>query len=422
MNHQPNRLDYLYRQYINKSCSLEEMQELFEYVSDPEMKDRLDAIADEHLETLQSPERLPAIDWEFMYNKIIPAGRGTVVEMNEEPKRGMIRYLNFKRMAAAAVILMLLAAGGYWWLGRSPKTEIVTTTTKPAATNEITPGGNKAVLTLADNATIILDNAANGKLAQQGNSVVTKTKDGEVKYEASIVNRQSAIVAYNILSTPRGGQYQLVLPDGSKVWLNSASSIRYPTAFTGNERIVEITGEAYFEVAKASDESGHKKTFAVDILPSTAGVGGGRRGRVEVLGTHFNINAYNDESAIKTTLLEGSVKVSKDAASAIIKPGQQASLSQSSQKSHIIPVQTVDADQVIAWKNGIFNFEKYDIQVVMRQIARWYDIEIVYEDIPKGTYSGQVSRNTNITNVLKILEVMGGVHFKIQGRKVIVSK
>jgi transmembrane sensor len=399
MDHQSDRFDYLYRQYISRACTNEEMQELFEYVSNPEKKDRLDAIAYEHLEELQVPEKMPEIDWEYMYNKIIPQRGGRVI--------GMV----WRKTGVAAAILILLAAGGYWWLVGTPKTDLATTTNKKqAVSHDVAPGGNKAVLKLADGSTIILDSAANGRLAQQGGSVVNKTKDGQLKYESAIGNRESAM-AYNMLATPRGGQYQLVLPDGSAVWLNAASSIRFPTAFTGNERNVEITGEAYFEVKKNA------------AMPFTVKLNNGAA--VRVLGTHFNINAYDDEASSKVTLLEGSVKVgignrqsAIDNNTVILKPGEQTSVSQSSHLSQPIPVQT---DEVVAWKNGSFYFNNTDLQTIMRQVARWYDIDVEYKDVVKNdTLFLEVPRNTSLSEVLKVIESTAGVRLRIEGKKVTV--
>ena len=316
------------------------------------------------------------------------------------------KYNAWWRVAAAAVII--LAAGIYFWFqyGDTHPVQAKNVPGESRFKNDVLPGGDKATLTLANGTQIILDSAANGMLSQQGNSVVNKTRKGELKYE---VRGTKYEVAYNTLSTPNGGQYQLVLPDGSKVWLNAASSIRYPTAFMGNERKVEITGEAYFEVTKNQG-----KPFKVYFSSPTGG------GHVEVLGTHFNINAYIDEATIKTTLLEGSVKVSKNAASAILKPGEQASISQS---SNTIPVQTADVDEVVAWKNGRFEFNGNNIQSVMRQLGRWYDIEVSYEgSMPEVNFMGGISRQENISEVLKMLEITKAVKFKIEGKKIIVTK
>ena len=322
---------------------------------------------------------------------------------NEKPHTPRVRKLIMYSSVAAA-ILVLITAGLYWTILKdAAKKNSIAKDLVHIDSPGITPGANKAVLTLADGSEVVLDNAANGMLAQQNNVQVVKSKDGELKYESAIGNRQSAIT-YNILSTPRGGQYQLVLPDGSTVWLNAASSIRFPTAFTGNERNVEITGEAYFEVKKNA------------TMPFIVKMNNGAT--VKVLGTHFNINAYDDEEAIKTTLLEGSVKITKGAASTILKPGEQASLSHTSQLSQPIPVQT---EEVMAWKNGLFQFNNVTIETVMRQVARWYDVQVVYErNASQELFRGKIYRNADISQLLTILE-LSGAHFKIEGKKIIVQ-
>jgi ferric-dicitrate binding protein FerR (iron transport regulator) len=210
-------------------------------------------------------------------------------------------------------------------------------------------------------------------------------------------------VLYNTVSTPRGGQYQLTLSDGSKVWLNASSSLRFPTAFPGTERRVEITGEAYFEVA--GNES---KPFVVDI----AG-----KGEVEVLGTQFNINAYEDEPAIKTTLLEGKVKVSESngSQSSVLKPGQQAQLA-----NGIRVMDNVDMEEIMAWKTGWFYFDRQELPAIMRQVSRWYDVDVRYEGrISKKSFSGIVGRDNDIKDVLKIME-NAGIRFRIEGSSITV--
>ena len=404
------RLNDLFNRYIHQTCTREEELELMQLLIDPEVAPDVERLVSDCYDQLPVTFALSDENADNMIRRIINSNNA-LVSTPPSPfrlRRMVVRY------AVAAAIILFVSTVVWLFLVRTPKTDLATTGQKTIIKNDVAPGGNKAILTLADHSTIVLDEAANGTLAKQGKTTVIKSGEGQLVYDAKVFTTDHSPLTYNTLATPRGGQYQLVLPDGSKVWLNAASSIRYPTAFTGNERKVEITGEAYFEVAALKLGSGQKMPFKVVIAPPPSGKG---RGEVEVLGTHFNINAYDDEPVIKTTLLEGSVKITKDAASAILKPGEQASLSS---KPQTIPVQTADVEQVIAWKNGLFNFETYDIKTVMRQIARWYDLEVVYESIPKGTYSGELSRNSNLSNVFKILEVMGGVQFKIEGKKVIV--
>jgi transmembrane sensor len=306
------------------------------------------------------------------------------------------------RWVAAASIILLLGTSAYLWLSRTPSSDLVKKENSNHLKQDIAPGGNKAILTLNDGSTIVLDSAANGTLAQQGNAKVLKTNNGQLAY--NIINEKSTEVLYNTLATPRGGQYQLLLPDGSKVWLNATSSIRYPTAFIGNERKVEITGEAYFEVSKDAS-----KKFLVTANGATT----------EVLGTHFNVNAYNDESAMKITLLEGSVKVTNDIFYAILSPGQQAKINQDKK---VEVNKNIDEDEVMAWKNGWFQFNSLQVEDIMRQISRWYDVEVAYETKSNQKhFSGIVSRNSNVSEVLKIME-QAGIKFKIEGKKITVVK
>jgi ferric-dicitrate binding protein FerR (iron transport regulator) len=266
--------------------------------------------------------------------------------------------------------------------------------------NIVAPGGDKAILTLADGSTIILDDTRNGQVAKQGGTQISRQGNGQIVYHASGENTNK--VVFNTLTTPRGGQFSIILPDGSKVWLNAVSSIRYPTAFTGKERKVDITGEVYFEIAQDAS-----KPFKVSVQDM----------EVKVLGTHFNINAYTDEDIIKTTLLSGSISVARSGAVVTLKPGQQARAGNSQPLKVIDHVQV---DEEVAWKQGYFSFYKADLQTVMRQIARWYDVEIVYEgNPPVRQFGGKIDRSANISDVLKILEETK-VNFRMEHRKIIV--
>ncbi len=278
---------------------------------------------------------------------------------------------------------------------------------------DVAPGGNKAVLTLADGSKIILDQAGKGNLAQQAGVQIVKTANGRLVYtirKTAHSNRATMGNLTNTISTPRGGQYQVNLPDGTRVWLNAASSLKFPLNFAGlKERKVELKGEAYFEVEKDAS-----KPFIVQSDQQT----------VQVLGTHFNINSYEDESETKTTLLEGAVKVTamraKKPAQAFLKPGQQARINSASTHVNVI---RVDPMVEIAWKNGQFFFENESIENIMKQISRWYDVEVIYEDDLAGkTVWGSVTRYTNVSKVLSILELTGGIHFKVEGRRIIVHK
>ena len=266
----------------------------------------------------------------------------------------------------------------------------------PMAQNDWLPGGDKAILRLSGGKEIMLD-STQGNILQQGGLQVVNTK-GTVSYEGEAGEMQ-----YHTLTTPRGGQYRLVLPDGSKVWLNAASSIRFPTAFNGKERKVELTGEAYFEVAHDAAKPFHVHVNSMDV---------------EVLGTHFNINAYGDEEGIKTTLLEGSVKVSNGKGGLIIKPGQQAVVAANNEPSI---VHTVDLDEVVGWKNGLFEFKDESIEAIMRQVARWYNVDVRYEGKIDYHFNASIERNAPVSKLLYFLEQTHRVHFTLQDRTIIVK-
>ncbi len=246
----------------------------------------------------------------------------------------------------------------------------------------------RAVLTLDDGSTVVLDTAREGILASQANINIVKLADGQIGY--SQAGKETSKILYNTISTPRGGEYSIILPDNSKVWLNAESSIRFPVSFTGTERKVEITGEVYFEVARDIN-----KPFRV----STGNI------TVEVLGTSFNIRAYSDETTVTTTLVEGSVEIATAGTSRSLVPGQQAR----SDNSGVLAVEDgVDVDEIIAWKNGIFLFNSENIEEIMKQIGRWYDVKVVFEgEITDETFSGIVSRNGKVSAVLQLMEPYG---------------
>lgn len=312
-----------------------------------------------------------------------------------------------RRTAAAAAVLLVIGLGTAWWVSRKA---IVNSTIPPMASRlntDVAPGGNKATLQLSDGSVIVLDSAANGALSQQGSTLVRKDKEGALSYEP-LSQRPDTALVYNKVSTPRGGQYKVVLPDGTTVWLNAASSLRYPTAFTGNERLVELTGEAYFEVA--ANAAKHFKVTVTGHQHAPM--------QVEVLGTGFNIQAYADEPVQTTTLVYGKVNVIAADQQALLTPGREAVLKGN---SPMIQVQPADLDATLAWKNGLFYLQDADIADIMRQIARWYDVEVVYEGKIPQQFVGKIPRSMNLSDVLKVLESTGWVHFRVEGKKVIVQ-
>lgn len=398
-----DRIRYLFGQYLQKTCTEEELQELFACIAQAENRFLLEELMDAEYEALQPMAGAQETDWEHMFEGAVQSqDDGLVYATNVKPFRWV-------RMAAAAIVVLAIGVAGYWFINRSGKNGVAKND-QPAnhTAADILPGSNKAVLTLADGSVITLDSAANGQLAKQGNSQIIKTKSGELVYEKTARNSAGPLstdhspLAYNMLVIPRGGQYQLTLPDGSKVWLNAASSIRYPIAFIGNERRVELTGEAYFEVAKDARKPFHVITPTQDV---------------EVLGTHFNVNAYADEPAVKTTLLEGSVKVRSEN-SVVLKPGEQSVLEP---HSPLAINHSPDLEQVMAWKNGFILFNKTDLKSIMRQVDRWYSVDVVFEGvIPQRTFTGGISRSARLSELLHLLEV-SKVKFRIEDKKLIVT-
>lgn len=296
--------------------------------------------------------------------------------------------------AAAAVLAMAIAVPvGYHFL-KGPKNDLKTAN----APHDVAPGKEGAILTLAGGRQIVLDSLGNGLVASQQGTRIT-LQNGSLAYDAASAND----ITFNTMTTPRGRKFQLVLPDGSKVWLNAASSLRFPTAFTGAERRVEMTGEAYFEVAKDA-----KHPFIVGIAGGTD---------VQALGTAFNIHAYTDEEHIQATLLEGSVRVRNASGSHVLTPGQQARIAHGNGSMTVLEP---DLDRVVAWKSGFFNFQGAPLREVMRQLARWYDIEVVYEgNVPDQQFEGELPQSLQLSQVTRILTKVN-IKFRIEANRLIV--
>lgn len=381
------RLSYLFSQYYQNKASEAEVAELGIL---------LEQSNDESLSALLKKS------WEEQSGGAPFFARDTSLKMLEiilkkdaaAPVYRMPARVGWPGRVAAAAVLILLLGGGYllWTNGKKAQ---LPTATKPR-TQDIAPGRTGAILTLANGKQVVLDSAVNGTLANEGGSRIEKAA-GTLSYH----NETGALPAvYNTMTTPRGRQYLLQLADGSKVWLNAESSIRFPTVFNGSERRVEITGEAYFEVAKDP---------ARKFMVTGNGV------TTEVLGTHFNVNAYHDEEAVKVTLLEGAVKVHEGSNSNALKPGQQASI-----KNGITIDEHADTESALAWKNGQFRFNGVTMETIMRQAARWYDIDVVFEGKIPGPFVADISRDVPISSMLHLLELTDRAHFIIEGKKVIV--
>jgi transmembrane sensor len=391
-------LKVLFNRYLANECSQEEEQSFLELLESEENEAFLKGLIDMELKKDVDSQfkDLPQVkeDLKRTRKKIIERISGKEVHDHSAKNK-----LWFK----IAAILLLFAGAIFYKIDMD----------KPNLRADVEPGGNKAVLTLADGSEIILDQAGIGCLTQQAGVQVVKAENGQLVYtikEAGDSNKGKASKLTNTVSTPRGGQYQVNLPDGTRVWLNAASSLKFPLSFAElKERRVELKGEAYFEV--------EKDTARPFIVQSD-------KQFVQVTGTHFNVNSYTDEPTIKTTLLEGAVNVTTlkgaEAGQVFLKPGQQAQVSTISSRVHVVKV---DPMAEIAWKNGQFFFENESIENIMKQISRWYDVEVVYEgDVTGKTVWGSVTRYTNVSKVLSVLELTGEIHFKVEGRRIVVYK
>lgn len=304
----------------------------------------------------------------------------------------------FYYYTAAAIILIAFGIGVFYNTSDRKKILVAQEITKKI---DVLPGGDKAILTLADGSKIILDDRANGDINKHAGVTIAKTVDGQLIYKVDVSSKTSSI-SFNTIETPKGGQYQVILPDGTKVWLNAASSLKYPEAFVGKERSVELTGEAYFEVAK-------NKNLPFRVISKNQ--------EIEVLGTHFNVNSYMDDMTIKTTLIEGSINISNSKSKKTLKAGEQAVIKDYGLAA-IQVLTNVDTDDETAWKNGQFRFNNAGLKTILNQLERWYDIKIDYNKLPEKRYNGMVPRKAKLSEVLNMLELTGNISFEIlEGKK-----
>ncbi len=394
-----NNAQILFDKLLNNECSADEAEQLIDLLSDAEENTVYKELV---LSQLALPVNKNEISddlrkkLDLRLQQILQNETPVVVLVAKTKLAYTIRY------SAAAAILIFISVGVYFGLHKKY-------TKQQFSQNQlydVSPGGNKAILTLANGKKIVLTDSRNGKLAQQGSTTISKTANGEVVYlqDQSADNTTTAKTEYNMMTTPVGGQYHLTLADGTNVWLNAESSIKYPTVFSGNERKVEITGEVYFEVV-------HNKAMPFKVISQGQ--------TIEVLGTHFDVMAYSDEKSIKTTLLEGSVKISDNGNTKLLIPGEQSQTTADAIKV----TRDVDLEEVIAWKDGYFKFNE-NMESIMGKISRWYNVNVVYQVKPDAelTFSGKISRTRNLSAILKMLEFNGDVHFKIEGRRVTVMK
>ncbi|MBN9380510.1 MAG: FecR domain-containing protein [Chitinophagaceae bacterium] len=394
MSSNPIRLQYLFNRYVNNTCSTDELREFWQLMGELSEND----IVTEDIKHLWEARRNSRyssenVDWDTLFDEMMRKGKRLEINYEKVGSRSKLKWI---RIVAAACLLGVIVSGGIYLFDIKKTTEKAL---QAGIVNDVLPGKNGAILTLDNGKQVILDSSGNGVVALQ-NGARIEQDSGKLTYHK---DKTTAAISNNTMTTPVGRKYQLTLSDGTQVWLNAASSITFPTTFSGDQRVVSITGEAYFEVARDT-----KKPFLVNVDNM----------RVEVLGTNFNINAYSDEDIIKTTLLQGSVKVKKGGNEQLLLPGQQAQLDKDN-KFRLIT--DVDMDLEMAWKNDEFYFKYADLRTVMRQLSRWYDLEIIYENgapLDKH-FEGEIPMNTMLSQVLDVLG-KNNVHFHLQGKKLTV--
>ncbi|HEY8957218.1 FecR domain-containing protein [Chitinophaga sp.] len=393
MQSDSGQIEQLLQRYLRDELSREEVQELLDYIlQHPALagelldRDRSEVVPEKFL----NPPALPTAASKRMYERLITVIRNGGINTEEETTQVRRMAPRWRWIAAAVVALITITAAYFWQSGKGKQKQQIAHAT---IIKDALPGKTGAVLTLADGSHVVLDSAGNQQIVQQGNVQITN-QHGQLTYSSN--HKSAGESDFNILTTPAARQYKLVLPDGSKVWLNAGSSIRYPVTFKSKIREVEINGEVYFEVAHNATKPFRVKTGNIII---------------EDIGTAFNINAYGDEPVVKTTLVEGSIRLHAGSNNKILRPGMQGSVQQGGSS---IAVNNVDVDEIIAWKEGLFNFNNLDIETVMRQIGRWYNMQIIYEGRkPEGQFSGIIDRNTNLAFILKSLEY-SGMRFKVE--------
>jgi transmembrane sensor len=387
-----SRLKYLYNQYLNDQCSPAELAELKLLLKQSDNQEELEGVMEDA--------------WYELDETALPALPGDKADRIFQQASVRARHYNHWWMKAAAAILLLASSWGIWHFmqNKQPAGNRFAAGSIPLHAQRFEPG-NKATLQLANGSNIVLNDIPTGKAVRMAGIKISKTAAGQVIYEVDQTTGNEASNAINTITTPRGGQHEIVLADGSKVWLNASSSLRFPVAFSKTERTVELSGEAYFEVAK--DPS---KPFSVNANGTT----------VAVFGTHFNINAYSDNSFVTATLLEGSVRFKKAGASVLLVPGQQGSVLNNETG---IKVSAADMEKVMGWKNGYFVFRDENIVDIMKQVARWYDVDIEFVgDLSEREFGGTVSRYKNITELLDNMQLTKTIHYKIEGKKVLIMK
>ena len=402
-----NKLIELLELFVDGGISREEYDLLFDYIRANPEEEELNIAIDTVFKNSKNFNPLNSDDKELFFQNIIRNEHFDSEIQNEIETIPTFAPRLWYQLGVAASILILIATSLFFYTNRTPVNKLALEVVEPKKAAVILPGDDKAILTLSDGTRIILEDAKNGILANQAGVSIQKTSDGELLYSfsnsANSVTQAEDNILYNKIETPIGGKYQVNLPDGSKVWLNSSSSLRFSALFNGDTREVELSGEAYFDVSKNKS-----KPFRVITKDQI----------VEVLGTQFNINSYSDEGPIKTTLIEGSVKIIYKDKVVLLSPGQQFQ-----PKELVSAVLEADTEEVVAWKEGYFVFKNEDIKSIMRKLSRWYNVEVSYSgDIPEVGFGGNISRSKDISEVLDVLQLTNAIHFKVEGRRITVMR
>lgn len=421
------RLALLFQRYFDKTATPDEVSEFLRLADRDEHAEEIQALMDGAWKGLEvtgpvfSPAQSSALFQGIMERGREEAAAAGSLAAGTAPAEIMpaettpaaparIRRLPWTRAAAAAALIGALGGSAWWYAKTRKQTQTPTVAAlAPRHTAAVIPGANKAVLILGDGSAVSLDSVHQGTLARQGNTKVIQLGGGRLAYApgggvaegGAAAEGGATAMEYNTVKTPRGGQYQVRLPDGSKVWLNAASSLRFPTAFVGGDRTVELTGEAYFEVA---DKKNQPFRVKVDNM------------QVDVLGTHFDVMAYPEEGGVQTSLLQGAVRVEAGADAQVLKPGLEALLS-----GGVLRVAEADTDQAVAWKNGLFQFDGATLETIMHQVCRWYDVDVRYTKNTSAHFSGQIPRSAPLTDVLHMLDLAGKAKFSTEGRTIIVK-
>jgi ferric-dicitrate binding protein FerR (iron transport regulator) len=393
MKENSERLSRLFQGYYEKTLSPEETDELFQLLHEQGDDEKLNDLILLAWQQLQEDKpQYTTANSDSILNSILANIHNNRDDRSEAPTPA--KLVTLKRVAAAAIVV-LIAGAGYFIFRQTPGAAGTAATSPVAFQKDTQAHNNKAILRLANGSVIILDTLKSGAAARQGNMQISKEKDGQLLYKVEGNIAGAEATGINTLSTPNGSQYQVLLQDGTKVWLNAMSTLRFPVSFSDSARQVELEGEAYFEVATRRLGSGQKMPFHVKT---------GRQ-HIEVLGTHFNVMAYGDERILKTTLLEGSLRVSNNNAAVLLKPGEMAVLNGSEQ---LAVNRDADAGEETAWKDNLFNFRDAGIEEVMRQAARWYNIRVHYQgNIPQKEFNGKISRAVKLSEFLNILRYKG---------------